>query len=109
VSEYALGPGGGGFARSGEAFAEIEGWLEGPQAAALDHAGLEQELEARGRELLRLLFQDHLDVRAAREQRRARVAGADGIMRTRAEKGHCRALATVFGVVTVSRIRRGRP
>jgi hypothetical protein len=109
VSEYAPGPGGGGFARSGEAFAEIEGWLEGPQAAALDHAGLEEELEARGRELLRLLFQDHLDVRAAREQRLARVAGADGILRTRAEKGHGRGLATVFGVVTVSRIAYRAP
>jgi hypothetical protein len=109
VSEYAPGSGEDGFARSREAFAEIEGWLDSPQAAALDHAGLEDVLEARGRELLRVLLQDHLDVRAVREQRREQVAGADGITRTRAEKGHRRRLATVFGVVSVSRIAYRAP
>lgn len=36
------------FARSQEAFAQIEGWLDGPEAARLEHAGLEEQLEARG-------------------------------------------------------------
>jgi hypothetical protein len=57
------------FARSREAFVQIEGWLDGPQAARLEHAALGEQLEARGREVLRLLLQDHLDLRAAREQR----------------------------------------
>jgi hypothetical protein len=36
-----------------------------------------------GRELLRRLHQDHLDLRAAREQRREKVTGSDDIIRTR--------------------------
>jgi hypothetical protein len=39
-------------------------WLAGPDAGGLAHAGLEDELGSRSRELARRLFQDHLDVRA---------------------------------------------
>jgi len=97
------------FARSREAFAGIEEWLEGPQAAGLEHAELEEQLAARGRELLRLQLQDHLDARAAGEQRRGQVTGPDGSARPRAERGHRRALSTVFGPVTVSRIAYRAP
>jgi hypothetical protein len=85
-------------------FTQIGEWLGGPEAAALEHAGLEEGLQARGRELERLLLQAHLDLRAAREQRREDVTGPDGTAMTRAEKGHGRGLSTVFGPVTVSRI-----
>jgi hypothetical protein len=51
------------------------------------HAELEEQAGARGRELTRLLYQDHLDLRAAREERRGDVTGPDGIRRTRVEKG----------------------
>ena len=66
-------------------------------------------LQARGRELLRRLHQGHLDLLAAREQRREDVTGPDGITRTRAEKGHGKVMATVFGQVTVSRIAYRAP
>jgi hypothetical protein len=98
-----------GFARSREAFAQIEGWLDGPEAAALDHAAVEEQLQARGREMLQLLFQDHLDARAAREQRLGQVTGPDGIVRRRAERGHSRPLTSVFGPVQVSRIAYRAP
>jgi hypothetical protein len=104
MSGYAPEPGGDGFAGSRVGFAEIEGWLAGPEAVGLGHAELEEQLDARGRELLRRLYQDHLDLRAAREQRRQQVTGADGVIRTRAEKDHSRPLATIFGQVTVTRI-----
>jgi hypothetical protein len=52
------------FASSREAFAEIEGWLSGAGTARLTHAELEEQLDARGRELLRRLHQDHLDLPA---------------------------------------------
>jgi hypothetical protein len=97
------------FARSREAFAGIEEWLEGPEAAGLEHAELEEQLAARGRALLRLQLQDHLDARAAGEQRRGQVTGPEGAARPRAERGHCRALSTVFGQVTVSRIAYRAP
>jgi hypothetical protein len=40
------------------------------EAAALAHTELEEQLDERGRQLLRLLHQDHLDLRAAREHAR---------------------------------------
>jgi hypothetical protein len=97
------------FARSREAFAQIEEWLDGPEAAGLEHAAVEEQLAGRGREILRRLLQDHLDLRAAREQRRERVTGPDGVARTRAETGHSRPLSTVFGLVRVSRIAYRAP
>jgi hypothetical protein len=97
------------FARSREAFAQAEGWLAGPEAAGLDHAAVEEQLAARGREIQRLLLQDHLDARAAAEPRRAQVTGPDGICRRRAEPGHARPLASVFGPVRVTRIAYRAP
>jgi hypothetical protein len=106
---YAAADGDAGFAQSREFYAQTERWLAGEEAAGLQHAELEEHLQARGRELMRRLFQDHLGLVAAREERRGDVTGADGIARTRAEKGHGRALATVFGLVTVTRIAYRAP
>jgi hypothetical protein len=91
----------GGFKR---AAAEMGEWAAGPEAAGLDHAQLEREIMARGREAERLLLQAHLDLRAAREERLARVTAVDGSVRTRAEKDRSRQLATAVGTVTVTRI-----
>ena len=106
---YAAADGDAGFAQSREFYAQTERWLAGEEAAGLQHAELEEHLQARGRELMRRLFQDHLALVAAREERRGDVTGADGIARTRAERGHGRALATVFGQVTVTRIAYRAP
>jgi hypothetical protein len=64
--------------------------------------------------VLRQMVQDHLDLRAAREEdtvrkRRAPATGADGITRTRVEAGHRRLLATLFGTVQVTRCAWRRP
>jgi hypothetical protein len=37
------------FGASREGFTEVLGWLEGPDAAALSHVELEDQLDARGR------------------------------------------------------------
>ena len=63
----------------------------------------------RGRELVRRLFQGHLDLLAAGEERRDDVAGEDGVVRTRAERGRARPLVTKFGQVSVSRIAYRSP
>jgi hypothetical protein len=97
------------FAGSRELFEAVAGWLDGPGAAGLTHAGLEEALADRGRELLRQLYQDHLDLRAGAEQRLPEVTGADGAARRAAEPGHARALGTVFGEVTVRRIAYRKP
>ncbi|HET7487119.1 MAG TPA: ISKra4 family transposase [Acidimicrobiales bacterium] len=92
------------FARARSEFDVVVGFLGGEAAAGLTHAELETELGARGRELLRQLYQDHLDLRAEREVRLPEVVGADGVARHYAEDGHRRPLATVFGQVTLGRI-----
>lgn len=97
------------FAQSRAFFAGMEEWLSGLVAAGLTHAELEEQVDARGRELLRRMYQDHLDLRAAREQRLEKVTGADGVARARAEIGHTRPLTTVFGQVTVTRIAYRAP
>ena len=94
---YAAADGDAGFAQSREFYAQAERWLAGEEAAGLQHAELEEHLQARGRELMRRLFQDHLGLVAVREERRGDVTGADGIARTRAEKGHPSAAAARRG------------
>ena len=66
------------YERSEEGFYEIVGWLADRDAAALEHGELEAQLQARGRELLRCLFGDHLALRTVREERLDGVADAGG-------------------------------
>jgi hypothetical protein len=99
----------GAFGESRKCFGELEDWLASEDAAGLQHGDLEEQLDVRGRELLRQLFQDRLDLTAAREERRHDVTGQDGVVRTRAEKGRARPLVTRFGEVTVSRIAYRSP
>jgi len=96
------------FAASRTAFDALACELGAEPAAGLGHAELEDLLETRGRDLLRQLFQDHLDLRQVREERAVRacpapVTGADGVTRRAIETGHGRLLASIFGTVTVRR------
>src|SRR5216684_2980379 len=109
MQEYAPVPGDDAFTQARECYAGLEDWLASQDAAGLQHAELEEQVGVRGREVLRLLFQGHLDLLAGREVRRHDVTGEDGVLRTRAEKGRERPLATKFGQVTVSRIAYRAP
>jgi hypothetical protein len=100
---------GEGFEESRECFGELEDWMASEEAAGLQHGELEEQLDVRGRELLRRLLQDRLELTAAREGRRHDVTGEDGVARTRAEKGRTRPLVTRFGQVSVSRIAYRSP
>lgn len=96
------------FAASRTAFDALAVELGAEPAARLGHGELEELLELRGRDLLRQLFQDHLDLRQVREERAVRahpapVTGADGVTRRAIETGHSRLLASIFGTVTVRR------
>jgi hypothetical protein len=79
-------------------------FLKGSKAAALTAAELEWALQDEGRELVRCLLQGQLVLRSRAEERLAEVSDADGVSRSRAEGGHVRTLATIFGEVEVSRI-----
>ena len=84
-------------------FEEMLGWLEGTQSGGLSHAELEEQLDHKGRELLCRLYQEHLDLRCLREERRA-VIDADGVVHATVEAGHHRELTTIFGTVGVDRL-----
>jgi hypothetical protein len=80
----------GVFDRSAELFRSLVGMLLDPATDQVTHGDLEQQMLERGQALLRQLFQDQLDLRACREERRGGVAGADGVERTRVEKRRVR-------------------
>lgn len=109
VGEGGLG-GTGAFAGARECFEAVVGFLQREEASALDHAQLETRLKTQGRELLRRLYQDHLQLRAERERRLDQVVDAEGVPRGAVEAGHPRGLHTIFGEVEVTRLayrRRG--
>jgi hypothetical protein len=75
---------------------------EAGQAVTLD--AMEVLVAGQGRELLRGVLQLCLDGQAAGETRLGQVTGADGVTRTRAERGHARSVVTRLGAVRVARI-----
>jgi len=91
------------FAKARASFEGMLCWLEGTESAALTHAELEDQVERRGREVQRLMLQDHLDLRSLREER-VRVVDAEGIVHANVEPAHGRCLSTVVGTVNVSRL-----
>ncbi len=119
--DSATGPGGGrsrppddscaaaGFACSREQFESLACFLDGTDAAGLAHAELEERIDRDGRELLRRLLDDHLALRAIREQRLERVVGDDEVTRGRVEADHSRGLESVFGCVSVARLAYRAP
>jgi hypothetical protein len=114
MAAYATVPPDDPFAVSKGMFAALAGELAGPAAALLTASELEELLDERGREVVRQLLQDHLDLRRIREEQQARehpgpVEDPGGITRTRLETGHGRLLATLFGTVRVTRCAWRKP
>lgn len=72
MTEHNESPAAGAFDRSRLHFETVLAFLEGDEATGLSHGQLEDHLQVAGRELLRQLFQDHLDLRAHNETRLAR-------------------------------------
>lgn len=100
------------YGASRASFETVVAFLDGDDAAGMEHSELEDQLQERSRQLFCRLFQDHLDRRAQRERRLETVTDAEGVGRPNVEAGHHRGLATVFGEVDVERLAyrcRGRP
>jgi len=89
-----------------EKFEGVVRYLQSQEACEMRHSDLERVLDKKGRDLLRALLQDHLDVRAPGESAHP-VRGSDGIERSRMQV-HERNLETVFGTVTAQRAGYGR-
>jgi hypothetical protein len=114
MAAYSAAPPDDPFAASRDVFSALAAELAGPAASGLTACELEDLLDARGREVILQLLQDHYDLRASREEQRARehrapATGTDGITRTRLETGHGRALATLFGTVKITRCAWRKP
>jgi hypothetical protein len=104
------------FAAAAAAFAAMTARMAGPEALGFTLEQIEDELSGAGRELMRLLTQANLDVRAGMEEDAADSGGgspapvdADGVAHTRTERGHRRKATTVFGDVIVTRLARRAP
>jgi hypothetical protein len=69
-----------------------------------EHGNVEKHLEKDGAELLRRMFQAHLDLRAQREVKQESVTGSDGEVRSHRRSNTTRKLETIFGGVDVRRI-----
>jgi hypothetical protein len=86
-------------------------WARSAEALALAHDRLEEKTMTEGLELMRLLAESRLALRAAREQRRSDVRDADGDPRAVAEGGQGHTRVMIFGPVRTSRIayrKRGK-
>lgn len=88
---------------------EFERFIEhlgADEAMAMRHDEVERLAVAEGRRVALAALQDHLALRAAREQRHNRVEGADDVTRTHV-RSRVRGLLTVLGPVDVERLAYG--
>jgi len=93
------------YASSREQFEGMVAYFSAPERQSMSHSDLERELEIQGRELLRRLYQEHLELREMGEVREP-VRGADSIERTQ-KRTHERRLMSIFGEVEVCRTGHG--
>jgi hypothetical protein len=97
------------FAAADEQFDALKSKLQATGTWKMEHSELETLIETEGRELMRRLLQDHLNLRAKQEQEHGvldEVAGSDGVARTH-HRDTERGLMTIFGPVRERRIAYG--
>ena len=83
----------------------IINFLNSEENHSMKLSDLEQELEKRGRELMRILLQEHLD-KFSHSRCEQPVCGSDGIDRPNV-RSHDRKIETVFGTVSTNRTGYG--
>ena len=98
-------PAAGPFCEANMNFDDLKSFLLSQEAEELSHSDLEREIEGKGRELMRLLLQAHLDQRGPGEVAEP-VRDAEGHARSNTRL-HKRTLGSVFGAVEVSRTGYG--
>jgi len=91
------------FSSARVAFDGLLGTLSTTETLGLEHSKVEALTRERGFEVLRLMFQGHLDLRGDGEVASGEVEGADGNVRTHTRFGS-RALMSLFGAVVVARV-----
>lgn len=97
------------FDASRRKFEDVVAQLKAPAIQGATHSAVEELLGIEGREVLRLLFQDHLALRKANEPKRLVVVGSEGTARREVVEDTGRPLASVFGEVDVERLAYRAP
>lgn len=92
--------------QSRQNFEQIARYLDSGEARRMTHSELERELEKKGRELMRLMLQEHLDARGPGKCEQP-VRGADGVERPVVRLQE-RKLETVFGTIESERAGYGQ-
>ncbi|HHH29185.1 MAG TPA: ISKra4 family transposase [Polyangiaceae bacterium] len=97
------------FSAADAKFRELVERLGSEEILAREHGEVEELLRVEGREVLRMLMQDHLALRSPAKAIGGEVEGSDGQLRQFERRGMKRPLTTIFGTVTVERTGyRGR-
>ena len=100
------------FGAADEQYEKFKNRLESLEALGMEHSEMEKEIEREGYELMRLLYQDHLILRAWSEKdvrEQGPVVGSDGLERRHRRSETKRSMMTPFGVVEVERAGYSAP
>lgn len=92
------------FKLANEQYASLVNSLRAEDAQSWEHGEVESHITVLGTELMRRLFQAHLDLRYAQEEYQKEVWGSDGEKRPHRRKKTQRQLETLFGEVIVARV-----
>ncbi|MCP4208110.1 MAG: ISKra4 family transposase [Shimia sp.] len=95
------------FVAAREQFGQLIEALQSDHNLKREHGDIEELIWQDGKELLRRMLQGHLDLRSAREPKRAHVIGGDSVIRTHRRAGCTRTLMSLFGEVSVKRMGYG--
>jgi hypothetical protein len=92
------------FKLANEQYTELVNSLSAEYAQGWEHGEVEAHITKFGTELMRRLFQGHLELRYAQEAYQKDVRGSDGEARPHRRKKTQRQLETLFGEVVVRRV-----
>ena len=90
------------YEQSRENFEQLVEFLDCTQASSMTHSELERALEKKGRELMRMLLQEHIEARGPGKCEQS-VVGADGVERSRIRLQK-REIESVFGTIREERL-----
>ncbi len=92
------------FKKAHEQYHQLIKTLSAETTHGWEHGEVERYINSDGTELLRRLFQGHLDLRYGQEEYQTEEVGADGEVRPHRRKKTERQLETIFGEVVVTRV-----
>ncbi len=85
-------------------FVKMAQFLAESESFDLEHFDLECYVTTEGREMLRLMLQEHFELGALRERRLEEVRDADDVAYRSVERDHGRPLASVVGALSIGRL-----